>query len=154
MPRRADRHRRGRLSLRAKQAVHPFAIEVIAFGDEEGVRFTSALGGSRALAGTFDPAILDERDEEGVSRRQALVAFGCNPDAIAAEARSAATALGYVEVHIEQGPVLEAEDLPVGIVTAISGATRGYSSRFTASPATPARCPCMDDAMRWRRQPR
>ena len=111
--------------LAAKQVVHPFAIEVIAFGDEEGVRFTSALGGSRALAGTFDPAVLDERDEEGVSRRQALVAFGCNPDAIASEARSSATALGYVEVHIEQGPVLEAEDLSVGVVTAISGATRG-----------------------------
>jgi allantoate deiminase len=111
--------------LAARQAVHPFAIEVIAFGDEEGVRFASALGGSRALAGTFDPAILDECDEEGISRRQALVAFGCNPDAIASEARSSATALGYVEVHIEQGPVLEVEDLPVGVVTAISGATRG-----------------------------
>jgi allantoate deiminase len=111
--------------LAARQAVHPFAIEIIAFGDEEGVRFTSALSGSRALAGTFDPAVLDERDEEGVSRRQALVAFGCNPDAIASEARSSATALGYVEVHIEQGPVLEAEDLSVGVVTAISGATRG-----------------------------
>jgi allantoate deiminase len=111
--------------LAAKQVVHPFAIEVIAFGDEEGVRFASALGGSRALAGTFDPAILDERDEEGVSRRQALVEFGCNPTAIAREAGTAATALGYVEVHIEQGPVLEVEDLPVGVVTAISGATRG-----------------------------
>ncbi len=111
--------------LAARQAVHPFAIEVIAFGDEEGVRFPSALSGSRALAGTFDPAVLDERDEEGVSRRQALVAFGCNPEAIASEARSAATTLGYVEVHIEQGPVLEADELAVGVVTAISGATRG-----------------------------
>ena len=111
--------------LAARQVVHPFAIEVIAFGDEEGVRFSSALGGSRAVAGTFDPAVLDERDEQGISRRQALVAFGCEPDAIAQEARTAATALGYVEVHIEQGPVLEAEDLAVGVVTAISGATRG-----------------------------
>jgi allantoate deiminase len=111
--------------LAARQVVYPFAIEVIAFGDEEGMRFPSALGGSRALAGTFDPAVLDERDEQGVSRRQALVAFGCDPNAIASEARGAATALGYVEVHIEQGPVLEAEDLAVGVVTAISGATRG-----------------------------
>jgi allantoate deiminase len=111
--------------LAARQAVHPFAIEVIAFGDEEGVRFPSTLGGSRALAGTFDAAILDERDEHGVSRRQALIDFGCDPNAIAGEARAPATALGYVEVHIEQGPVLEAEDLPVGVVTAISGATRG-----------------------------
>ena len=111
--------------LAARQVVYPFAIEVVAFGDEEGMRFPSALGGSRALAGTFDPAVLDECDEQGVSRRQALVAFGCDPDAIASEARNAATALGYVEVHIEQGPVLEAEDLAVGVVTAISGATRG-----------------------------
>lgn len=111
--------------LAARQVHYPFAIEVIAFGDEEGVRFPSALGGSRALAGTFDPALLEERDDQGVSRRQALVAFGSNPGAIASEARSSATALGYVEVHIEQGPVLEAEDLPVGVVTAISGATRG-----------------------------
>jgi len=111
--------------LAARQVVYPFAIEVLAFGDEEGVRFPSALGGSRALAGTFDPAVLDECDEQGVSRRQALVAFGCDPGTIASEARNAATALGYVEVHIEQGPVLEAEDLAVGVVTAISGATRG-----------------------------
>jgi len=111
--------------LAARQVVYPFAIEVVAFGDEEGMRFPSALGGSRALAGTFDPAVLDECDEQGVSRRQALVAFGCDPGTIASEARNAATALGYVEVHIEQGPVLEAEDLAVGVVTAISGATRG-----------------------------
>jgi allantoate deiminase len=111
--------------LAARQVVYPFAIEVVAFGDEEGIRFPSALGGSRALAGTFDPAVLDECDEQGVSRRQALVAFGCDPGTIASEARNAATALGYVEVHIEQGPVLEAEDLAVGVVTAISGATRG-----------------------------
>jgi allantoate deiminase len=112
--------------LAARNAQYPFAMEVIAFGDEEGVRFASALGGSRAIAGSFDAAILEERDEQGISRREALAAFGCNPGAIAAEARSPATALGYVEVHIEQGPVLEAEDLPVGIVTAISGATRGF----------------------------
>jgi allantoate deiminase len=112
--------------LAKRNAQYPFAIEVIAFGDEEGVRFASALGGSRAIAGTFDPAILDERDEQGISRREALAAFGCNPGAIAAEARRPATALGYVEVHIEQGPVLEAEELPIGVVTAISGATRGF----------------------------
>ena len=102
-----------------------FAIEVVAFGDEEGVRFPSALGGSRALAGLFDEAILDERDAEGLSRREALVAFGCDPTAIAGEARGLEDILGYVEVHIEQGPVLESENRPVGVVTAISGASRG-----------------------------
>ena len=102
----------------------PFAIEVAAFGDEEGVRFPSTLGGSKALAGRFDLKALDEVGEDGVSRRQALIAFGCDPSRISEEAVSPNHALGYVEVHIEQGPVLEKEGLPVGIVTAIDGVTR------------------------------
>ena len=82
----------------------PFAIEVLAFGDEEGVRFVSTLGGSRAIAGRFDPAMLDEKDTAGVSRRRALKDFGCDPDRIGEEARAKGSVLGYVEVHIEQGP--------------------------------------------------
>jgi len=104
---------------------YPFAIEVIAFGDEEGVRFPSTLSGSKALAGRFDRKALDEVGEDGVSRRQALLAFGCDPLRLSEEALSPEHALGYVEVHIEQGPVLEQEGLPVGIVTAIDGVTRG-----------------------------
>ncbi len=103
----------------------PFAVEVAAFGDEEGVRFATTLGGSRALAGGFDPACLDERDSDGITRRAALAAFGCDATQIPKLARDPARTLGYVEVHIEQGPVLEAEGLPVGIVTAINGASRG-----------------------------
>jgi allantoate deiminase len=103
----------------------PFAIEVVAFGDEEGVRFPGTLTGSRALAGRFDPRVLDEVDRNGVTRRAALSAFGCDVTNIAAEARDPAKVLGYLEVHIEQGPVLEAENKPVGVVTAIAGATRG-----------------------------
>jgi allantoate deiminase len=103
----------------------PFAIDVIAFGDEEGSRFTSTLTGSRALAGRFDPIVLEERDRAGVSRRDALVAFGGDPDAVPAEARYPDQTLGYLEVHIEQGPVLEARELPVAIVEAIAGASRG-----------------------------
>jgi allantoate deiminase len=103
----------------------PFAIEVIAFGDEEGVRFPSTLSGSRAVAGAFDPACLDERDAHGISRRDALVAFGCDESQIAREARSPTRTVAYVEVHIEQGPVLEQSDQAVGIVTGIVGATRG-----------------------------
>jgi len=102
----------------------PFAIEVVAFGDEEGVRFASTLGGSRALAGTFKAKALDEVDLSGVSRRQALLAFGCDPSRLGDEARSPDEILGYVEVHIEQGPVLEQEGLAVGVVTAIDGMTR------------------------------
>ena len=103
----------------------PFAIEVVAFGDEEGSRFPSTLGGSRALAGTFDPAILEETDASGVSRRAALTAFGCDLTRIHDEARQPEDIVGYIEVHIEQGPVLEAKGIPVGVVTAINGATRG-----------------------------
>jgi allantoate deiminase len=72
---------------------YPFAIEVIAFGDEEGVRFASTLGGARALAGNFNLHALDEVGEDGVSRRQALVAFGCNPSRLAEEALSPDRAL-------------------------------------------------------------
>jgi allantoate deiminase len=102
----------------------PFAIDVVAFGDEEGVRFPSTLTGSRALAGRLDPAVLEERDQDGVRRRDALIAFGCDPDAWPT-CRLAPGALGYIEAHIEQGPVLEAEGLALGTVTAIAGASRG-----------------------------
>jgi allantoate deiminase len=102
----------------------PVALEVIAFGDEEGVRFPTTLTGSRAIAGTLDPGALDARDGEGLSLRAALAASGCNGDASAGCARRPEDTLAYLEVHIEQGPVLEAENLPVGVVTAINGASR------------------------------
>jgi allantoate deiminase len=102
----------------------PFAIEVVAFGDEEGVRFPTTLTSSRALAGNFDPAVLDVCDAEGVSLRKALIAFGGDPAAIYGIARSREKVLAYVEVHIEQGPVLEDSGLPVGVVTAINGIRR------------------------------
>ena len=104
---------------------YPFAIEVIAFGDEEGVRFTTTLGGSRALAGSFDERALDELDESAISRREALTAFGCDPSRVAAEKRWPDRILGYAEMHIEQGPVLEKEGLPLGVVTTIDGVSRG-----------------------------
>jgi allantoate deiminase len=102
----------------------PFAIEVTGFADEEGVRYASTLLGSRAVAGTFDESVLGGRDEAGVSMRDALVAFGLDPDHVGAAARARRELLAYLELHIEQGPVLENEDLPVGVVTAIAGATR------------------------------
>ncbi len=100
------------------------AIEVVAFGDEEGVRFPVTLNGSRALASSFDPASLDVRDNDGISLADALRAFGGDPATIASLRRDPSRISGYVELHIEQGPVLESEDLPVGVVTAISGASR------------------------------
>ncbi len=102
----------------------PYAIQMVAFGDEEGVRFPSTLRGSRALAGAIDPASLEERDSGGVTVRELLVAFGCDPARITDAPMKRGSALGFVEVHIEQGPVLERADQPVGIVTAINGARR------------------------------
>ncbi|HEY0421619.1 MAG TPA: hydantoinase/carbamoylase family amidase, partial [Acetobacteraceae bacterium] len=102
----------------------PFAIEVIGFAEEEGVRFKATLLGSRAIAGTFDQSVLERRDDSGASMREAMQAAGFDPDQLPAAAHRRDDVLGYMEVHIEQGPVLLDEGLPVGIVTAISGATR------------------------------
>jgi allantoate deiminase len=102
----------------------PFAIEVVGFADEEGVRFASTLLGSRAVAGTFVESVLNSRDHAGISLREAIVQFGLDPDHIGAAARARRELLAYVELHIEQGPVLEQNNLPVGVVTAIAGATR------------------------------
>jgi len=102
----------------------PFAIEVIGFADEEGVRFGTTMLGSRAVAGTFDPDCLGRRDADGFSMAEALRTFGLDPGGIAAAARRRTDILAYVELHIEQGPVLETLGLPVGFVTSISGANR------------------------------
>jgi allantoate deiminase len=102
----------------------PFALEVIGFADEEGARFSSTLLGSRAVAGAFDEHALDAADAAGVTLRAAIAAFGLDPAMIHRAARRLGDILAYVELHIEQGPVLEAENLPIGVVTAISGASR------------------------------
>jgi hydantoinase/carbamoylase family amidase len=102
----------------------PFAIEVIAFAEEEGVRFKATLLGSRAIAGTFDYSVLERRDDAGISMREAIAAAGFDAAALPAAAYNRDDVLAFVEVHIEQGPVLLDEGLPVGIVTAISGASR------------------------------
>ncbi|MCE8536598.1 M20 family metallo-hydrolase [Ruegeria pomeroyi] len=102
----------------------PFSVEVLAFADEEGVRFPTALVGSRALAGTFDPEVLSMLDAQGISLRMAMSEFGLDPDRITTLARDPAAMLGFVETHIEQGPVLEAEDQALGVVTAICGIER------------------------------
>ncbi len=102
----------------------PFAVEVLAFADEEGVRFPTALMGSRALAGTFDPGVLDRVDAAGVSLRDALAGFGGDPDSVAGLRRDPGRIRGYLELHIEQGPVLERVGQPVGVVTSICGIER------------------------------
>ena len=100
-----------------------FAIEVIGFSEEEGVRFGAPFLGSRALAGTFDSTLLDRTDEHGRSVREAIRHFGLDPGRIP-DAEAPAGALGYLEFHIEQGPVLENLNLPLAVVDVISGQSR------------------------------
>jgi N-carbamoyl-L-amino-acid hydrolase len=102
----------------------PFGLEVIGFAEEEGQRYKATFLGSGALVGQFDPAWLDQRDAAGVSMREAMAQAGLAVEAIAALRRDPARYLGFVEVHIEQGPVLDALDLPLGIVTSINGSAR------------------------------
>jgi allantoate deiminase len=117
-------------AIECVQALHsrkerlPFAIEVIGFGDEEGVRFGTTLLGSRAVAGTLDREVLKAKDAKGIGMADALREFGLHADGIPALARKQGDVLAYAELHIEQGPVLEAEGLPVGVVTAINGFSR------------------------------
>jgi len=102
----------------------PYTFEVVGFGDEEGVRFGATLIGSKAMAGSFDPAWLDKTDDQGITMRQALIDFGGDPDGWRGVDRRGKNVVAYVESHIEQGPVLLNEGLPVGVVTAIAGASR------------------------------
>ena len=101
----------------------PFALEVVGFADEEGVRFGVPFLGSRALAGTFDAALLNRTDQIGTTMRDAVRAFGLDPVRIP-DAQMPANALGYLEFHIEQGPVLDDLDLPLAVVEVISGQSR------------------------------
>lgn len=111
-------------ALRDAGIVLPFALEVVGFGDEETVRFPTSLSTSSALIGHYDTAWLDSRDADGVVLRDALVAFGGDPSGIAALKRKPGSVKAYLEVHIEQGPVLESENEAVGIVTAINAQKR------------------------------
>ena len=107
----------------AKELKFPINIEVIAFSEEEGVRFGVPFIGSRAVAGRFDEDILEAKDSDGVTLEAAIRAFGLDPGLIGKAALDK-DAVGFVEVHIEQGPVLESESLSVALVTAIVGQTR------------------------------
>jgi len=107
----------------AQELKLPLTIEIIAFSEEEGVRFGVPFIGSRAAAGRFDPALLKLKDADGATLDDAIRAFGLDPGGIE-KAAIDEDALGFLEVHIEQGPVLEAEGLQVAAVTAIVGQTR------------------------------
>jgi allantoate deiminase len=101
----------------------PFSIEVVGFSDEEGVRFGEPFIGSRAFAGTFDPVMLALQDVRGRRLDDAIRDYGLDPDRLPA-AQAEPSAAGYLEFHIEQGPILDELNLPLGIVEAIVGQTR------------------------------
>ncbi len=101
-----------------------YGIEVVAFAEEEGQRFAATFLASSALCGQFNPAWLEQVDSEGVSMRQAMLAYGLEPKDIGLISRNANDYLGFVEIHIEQGPVLYNAGLPLGLVTSINGSRR------------------------------
>ena len=114
--------------LRREGAAPAVPVEVLAFADEEGVRFPTALLGPRALAGTYDPAVLEMSDRDGMGLRMALSEFGGAPGDIPSLKRRPEDVLGYLEVHIEQGPVLETAGLPLGAVSGICGIERNETT--------------------------
>src|SRR5256714_4870685 len=130
------------IAIAAVQRAHdsskrlPFSLEVLAFADEEGLRYGSTYLGSRAVAGAFDLSDLERSDADGVVMADAIRASGGDPSNIAEDRWNGGDVLGYLEVHIEQGPVLEARGLPVGVVSAIAGQSRiDVTFRGTAAHA-------------------
>ena len=114
----------------------PFGIEVVAFAEEEGQRYKATFLGSGALIGHFNPAWLDQKDADGITMRAAMHNAGLCIDDIATLQRDPAHYLGFIEVHIEQGPVLNELDLPLGVVTSINGGVRFIAEMIgTASHA-------------------
>jgi allantoate deiminase len=128
------------VAIAAVQLLHntgsrlPFAIEVVGFAAEEGLRYGIPYLGSRALAGVFDVADLQRKDAQGVTMADAIRAFGGDPGRLGEDRWHGGDLLGYIEVHIEQGPVLEAGGVPVGVVSAINGQSR-HRLTFTGEAA-------------------
>jgi allantoate deiminase len=137
----------------AQELKLPLPIEVIAFSEEEGMRFGVPFLGSRAVAGRFDPALLALKDNDGVTLEAAIRAFGLDPAQIN-QATLDVDVLGFLEVHIEQGPVLEAEDLRVAAVTSIVGQSRfalqfvGHANHAGTTPM-PLRRDALAAAAEW-----
>ena len=102
----------------------PYGFEVVGFAEEEGQRYRAVFLGSGALTGHFDPVWLDQKDVDGITMREAMLHAGLCPDDIPRLRRDASHYLGFVETHIEQGPVLNEMDLPLGVVTSINGSLR------------------------------
>jgi allantoate deiminase len=118
----------------------PFAVELVAFSDEEGTRFGTALLGSRAVAGAWDDSWFDRVDADGITVREAFETFGLDPRRVRDAARREDDVIGYLEAHIEQGPYLEDADLALGVVSSIAAAKRyritvdGHAGHAGATP--------------------
>ena len=108
-------------TMKEKNIVPSMPIEVIAFSDEEGCRFNKGLFGVRGILGKLEDGELERTDKNGVTRREALIQFGCDPTKLKESEYPQGSISAFLEMHIEQGPILEAKDAPVGIVTGISG---------------------------------
>ena len=128
--------------LHARGQRLPFDFEVVGFAEEEGQRYKATFLGSGALIGDFKPEWLDQKDADGISMREAMQHAGLKIEDIPALKRNPADYLGFVELHIEQGPVLNELDLPLGIVTSINGSVRmqceiiGTASHAGTTPMT------------------
>lgn len=109
------------MTLKEQGIVPEIPIEVVSFCDEESWRFKKGLFGSRGMIGKIEPDELNRTDNEGITRRQALIDFGCDPDKIQESIYPEGSVGAFLEMHIEQGPVLERNSQPVGIVTGIAG---------------------------------
>jgi allantoate deiminase len=137
-----------------RAATLPFDIEVIGFSEEEGVRFAKPFLGSLALVGELDAATLARADRNGISVAEAIREFGLDPAELAAAVADDA-AFGYLEFHIEQGPVLESEGLALGVVEAIAGQTRmqltftGQANHAGTTPMGPLRRDALATAAQW-----
>jgi allantoate deiminase len=138
----------------AQQPALPFAVEVIGFSEEEGVRFARPFLGSLALIGELDAATLSRRDRDGVSVAEAIAAFRLDAQELPA-AQVDDDAFAYLEIHIEQGPVLESEGHSLGVVDAIAGQTRmtltftGQSNHAGTTPMGPLRRDALAAAAQW-----
>jgi allantoate deiminase len=117
----------------------PFPIEVVGFSEEEGVRFGFPFIGSRAFTGSLEADLLRRKDKDGITVEEAIREFGLDP-ALVADVHARDPAVAYLEFHIEQGPVLEALDLPLGVVEAIAGQSRAsvlFRGRANHAGTTP-----------------
>ena len=118
--------------LSSQRKRRPFHFEVVAFAEEEGQRFNATFLGSGALVGQFDARWLEQKDADGITLRDAMVHADLEVEGIAKLQRDPSDYLGFIEVHIEQGPVLNERNLPLGVVTSINGSVR-YAAQVTGT---------------------